>query len=130
MEWVQIIVGLVSGGAIASLLTLPSIIKKAKAEAKAGELDNLHKVIEGWEKLADERQQGNKDLEEKIAANEKRIDELNERIDELYVLNGEWRDKYNTLLEENANLRVKIASDEVKLCMVRGCQNREPQSGY
>jgi len=129
-ELVDTIIGLVGGGAIVTLVTMPSIVKKSKAEARAAELDNALKVIEGWEKLANERQEDNSLLEEKIRNNELRIDELNKRIDELYVINGDWRDKYNTIMEENTALKVKIATDEVKMCMVRGCAKREPQSGY
>jgi len=129
-EVVDTIIGLVGGGAIVTLVTMPSIVKKSKAEARAAELDNALKVIEGWEKLANERQEDNSLLEEKIRNNELRIDELNKRIDELYVINGDWRDKYNTIMEENTALKVQIATDVVKMCMVRGCAKREPQSGY
>lgn len=130
MDWVEIIIGAVSGGALVSLLTIPFAIKKAKAEARAAELDNIQKVADGWEKLCDERQEECDHKETLVREKEQRIDELNGRIDNLYVSVGEWRDKYTAQQEEIASLKVKIATDEVKLCMVRGCANREPQSGY
>ena len=44
IEWMDTVMGIIGGGTLVSLLTLPSIIKKAKAEAKASELDNMQKV--------------------------------------------------------------------------------------
>lgn len=130
MDWYNIILAAISGGALLSVLTLPSAMKKARAEAqraateaKAAEIDNLNKVIEGWEKLADERQEANEALRVQIEA-------LNGKIDNLYSVNSDWRDKYNAKCEENTALKVKLATDEVKLCMVRGCGSREPKSGY
>ena len=123
MDWIDIIIGAVSGGALVTLLTMPATIKKAKAEALAADLDNMLKAAEAWEKLADERQETNSQQEEIIHR-------LNEKIDYLYSTNSDWRDKYNAKCEELTSLRVKIATDEVKLCMVRGCKDRQPQSGY
>lgn len=130
MELFEIIISIVSGGALITALTLPSTIKKARADArsaeaasKAAELENMQKVADGWEKLANERQEANE-------AHAAQIEALNGKIDYLYSVNSDWRDKYNTKCEEVSALKVKIATDEVKLCMVRGCKDREPQSGY
>lgn len=123
MEWINIIIAAISGGALVSFFTLPSAIKKAKAEARSADLDNLQKAVEGWKELADERQEANR---EKDA----RITELTKQVDERYIDIGQWRDKYNTLQEENTTLKVKIATDEVKLCLKRGCPDRTPPTGY
>lgn len=123
MEWVDTFVGIIGGGVLTTLVTLPSLIKKARGEARSIDLDNLQKAVESWKELADERQEAN-------LKNEEHIKELNEKIDSLYVANGEWRDKYNTQQEEIANMRVQIATDKVKLCIVQHCNNRKPQSGY
>lgn len=122
MEWLELVLGFVGGGFI-SLLTIPSIIKKSKAEARAVELDNLQKAVEGWKELAEERQEANKEKDERIA-------ELTSQVDARYVDIGEWRDKYNAKCEELTELKVYKATNEVKLCMKRGCADREPQSGY
>ena len=122
MEWLELILGFVGGGFI-SLLTIPSVIKKSKAEARAVELDNLQKAVAGWKELADERQEANHDRDE-------RIKELNTKIDELYADITRHRNENSDLQKENTRLQVKIATDEVKLCMVRGCASREPQSGF
>lgn len=122
MAWLEIILGFVGGGLV-SLLTIPSVIKKSKAEARAVELDNLQKAVESWKQLADERQEANHDRDECIR-------ELNAKIDELYGDITRHRNDNSELMKENTRLQVKMATDEVKLCMVRNCANREPQSGF
>lgn len=123
MNWLEIILGALSGGALVSLLTMPSIIKKAKAEAKAADNDNALRVADGWKQLADERQEANADRD-------RRIRELNEKIDNLYVVNSEWRDKYNAQQEEITLLKVAAAADAPRLCERRGCPDRTPPTGY
>ncbi|MBR3830995.1 MAG: hypothetical protein IKJ52_07060 [Muribaculaceae bacterium] len=123
MEWVDTFIGIVGGGVITTLVTLPSLIKKARGEARSIDLDNLQKAVESWKELADERQEANQ-------KNDQHIKELNEKIDSLYIVNSEWRDKYNAQQEEISTLKIQIATNEVKLCIQKGCKNREPQSGY
>lgn len=123
MEIIDTLIGLITGGGIVGVFTIPSAIKKAKAEAKEPE-------IEAWHKLVDELQEENKELRERVTANEGRIDELNRRIDDLYKTNGEWREENNRLMAENTQLKSKIDADCPKLCMVRGCEKREPKSDY
>ena len=123
IEWMDTVMGIIGGGTLVSLLTLPSIIKKAKAEAKASELDNMQKVADGWKAIADERQEACMEKERVIAEKEAKIDAL-------YIQIGAQRDAYNEKVEENTELKVYKATNEVKLCMRRGCADREPQSGY
>ena len=52
------------------------------------------------------------------------------KIDALYIQLGTQREAYNAKVEENTELKVYKATNEVKLCMRRGCGDREPQSGY
>lgn len=123
MNWVEIIIGIVSGGALVTLATLPFIVKKSKAEARALEIDNLQKAMESWKQLADERQEEN-------TKNDERIDQLNTTIDGLYKDIGDWRDKYNGAQDEITALKVWRAANEVKLCQIKGCENRTPPTGY
>ena len=58
------------------------------------------------------------------------IAEKEAKIDALYIQIGAQRDAYNEKVEENTELKVYKATNEVKLCMRRGCADREPQSGY
>lgn len=123
MDYVELIIGAVSGGALATLLTLPSVVKKAKAEARAADIDNLQKAVEGWHGIADERQEENMQQRERIAL-------LNQKIDELYGQIAEQRDKYNAELVINNQLRIDATKNEVRLCNVRGCEQRTPPTGF
>lgn len=131
LEVVVTVCGLVGGASgVIAILSIPSTLRKAKAEAtqaesdaRAAELSNMQKVSDGWKNLADERQEQN-------TAYEQRILELNQTIDKLYALNCEWRDKYNAKCEDITELKVYKATNEVKLCLRRSCAEREPQSGY
>lgn len=121
-DW-NTLIGLLAGGGVVGLFTIPSAIKKARGEAKEPE-------IEAWRKLVDELQEQNHDLRDRVVANETRIDELNRRIDDLYKTNSEWREENNRLTADNSQLQAKIDADCPKLCMVRGCEKREPESDY
>ena len=123
MEWLDTFVGIVGGGILTTLVTLPSLVRKARGEARSIDLDNLQKAVESWKELADERQEAN-------AKSDQHIKELNEKIDSLYIANGEWRDKYNSQQEEIATLKIQMATDKVRECIVKHCKNREPQTGY
>ena len=123
MEWLDTFIGLIGGGTLVTLATLPSIIKKAKTDVVAAQLDNMQKVADGWKAIADERQEAGQEKERVIA-------EKDAKIDALYIQLGTQREAYNAKVEENTELKVYKATNEVKLCMRRGCGDREPQSGY
>ena len=123
MEWLDTFIGLTGGGTLVTLATLPSIIKKAKTDVVAAQLDNMQKVADGWKAIADERQEACQEKERVIA-------EKDAKIDALYIQLGTQREAYNAKVEENTELKVYKATNEVKLCMRRGCGDREPQSGY
>jgi hypothetical protein len=123
MEWLDTFIGLIGGGTLVTLATLPSIIKKAKTDVVAAQLDNMQKVADGWKAIADERQEACQEKERVIA-------EKDAKIDALYIQLGTQREAYNAKVEENTELKVYKATNEVKLCMRRGCGDREPQSGY
>lgn len=123
MEWLDTFIGLIGGGTLVTLATLPSIIKKAKTDVVAAQLDNMQKVADGWKAIADERQEACQEKEHVIA-------DKDAKIDALYIQLGTQREAYNAKVEENTELKVYKATNEVKLCMRRGCGDREPQSGY
>ena len=123
MEWLDTFIGLIGGGTLVTLATLPSIIKKAKTDVVAAQLDNMQKVADGWKAIADERQEACQEKERVIA-------EKDAKIDALYIQLGTQREAYNAKVEENTELKVYKATNEVRLCMRRGCGDREPQSGY
>ena len=123
MEWIDTLIGLAAGGGLVGIFTIPSAIKKAKAEAKEPE-------IEAWKKLVDELQEQNNDMKGRVEANEKRIDELNLRIDDLYRSKAECNEANNKLAADVAKLETLLEIEKPKLCMVQNCPKREPQSGY
>ena len=123
MEWLDTFIGLIGGGTLVTLATLPSIIKKAKTDVVAAQLDNMQKVADGWKAIADERQEACQEKERVIA-------DKDAKVDALYIQLGTQREAYNAKVEENTELKVYKATNEVKLCMRRGCGDREPQSGY
>ena len=115
--------GVLTGGGIVSIFTIPQIVKKAKAEARASEIDNVKQAVESWKEIANERQEEVNNIREQS-------DRLNAKIDEMYITNSEWRDKYNAKCEEIADLRVWRATNEIRLCDVKGCEKRTPPTGY
>lgn len=135
LQWFLAIAGVVFGSGLVSVFTIPSAIKKAKAEAKKTESEAKEPEIEGWKKLVDELQEQNKELREqnkemgeRIKGNEGRIDELNARVDGVYKLLGEERKEKNELLAKVTKLEAQIEIDRPKLCNVPNCPNRDPKS--
>ena len=122
-ETIQIILSAIGGGVLTSLVSLPYVAKKAKAEARSADLDNLNKAVEGWHGIADERQEENQQQRAQIAA-------LNEKIDSLYAQIAEQRDKYSAEQIINNQLRIEAAKNEIKLCQLRNCDKRTPPTGY
>lgn len=125
MDWSQIINYLIGSGVtlIVGVLTIPSVIKKAKAEAQASVIDNIQRVADGWEKLSNERQEENESLKEECHNKDKKIDDL-------YLEIGEWRNKYYEKGEELHKLREEKAISDYQKCEKRGCADRIPPTGY
>lgn len=130
MNWIEIILGLISGGGLVTAFTMPQIIKKAKAEAKAGEIDNILRVADGWKSLCDERQEEVREKESEVKELKAEIKTLNDTITERYVDIGAWRESNAKLQEDMAKMKVQITTIESKLCEVRNCPERTPATGY
>ena len=137
VDIINLLLGFIGGSGLVTVATIPAIIKKAKAEARAAEIENAQKAAEArskdienaqkaadeWTKIANERQ-------EEIEQLKAELKEKNTHIDTLYGSISIWRDKYNEKCEEVTALKVYKATNEVKICVRRGCGDREPQSGY
>lgn len=130
LDWLNLIIGIITGGGLITLITIPQIkkkadadAKKAAAEAKATEIENMKAVADGWKEISEERQEACKEKDQRIA-------ELTHQVDERYIDIGNWRDKYNAQQEEITSLKVQIATNTPKLCEKRGCPDRTPPSGY
>ena len=116
---VTIISSLVSSVALPVLgvfLFYDSKKRKANAEARRAELDNLTVYADEWKALYEQR--------------DKRVDELNAKIDQLYKEKEDDRQRIRELQEKNTTLALEITSLRIKECQVKGCKNRVPPSDY
>lgn len=116
---VTIISSLVSSVALPLLgvfLFYDSKKRKANAEARRAELDNLTVYADEWKALYEQR--------------DKRVDELNAKIDQLYKEKEDDRQRIRELQEKNTTLALENTSLRIKECQVKGCKNRIPPSDY
>ena len=118
-EIVSIIGSLVSSAVLpllTALLFYDSKKRKANAEARRAELDNLTVYADEWKALYEQR--------------DKRVDELNAKIDQLYQEKETDRQRIRELQEKNTTLALENTSLRIKECQVKGCPNRVPPSDY
>ena len=116
---VNIISSLVSSVALPLLgvfLFYDSKKRKANAEARRAELDNLTVYADEWKALYEQR--------------DKRVDELNAKIDQLYKEKEDDRQRIRELQEKNTTLALENTSLRIKECQVKGCKSRVPPSDY
>ena len=116
---VNIISSLVSSVALPLLgvfLFYDSKKRKANAEARKAEMDNLTGYAEEWKALYEQR--------------DKRVDELNAKIDQLYKEKEDDRQRIRELQEKNTTLALENTSLRIKECQVKGCKSRVPPSDY
>ena len=116
---VTIISSLVSSVALPLLgvfLFYDSKKRKANAEARRAELDNLTLYADEWKALYEQR--------------DKRVDELNAKIDQLYKEKEDDRQRIRELQEKNTTLALENTSLRIKECQVKGCKSRVPPSDY
>lgn len=90
--------------------------KLAEAEARKAELDNIASFAEEWKQLYEQR--------------DKRVDELNAKIDRLYQDKEDDRKRIRELQEKNQQLTLDIQAANFKKCEVKGCKDRQPPTGY
>ena len=90
--------------------------RKANAEARKAEMDNLTGYAEEWKGLYEQR--------------DKRVDELNAKIDQLYQDKETDRQRIRELQEKNTALTLENQSLKIKKCEVKGCKDRQPPSDY
>ena len=90
--------------------------RKANAEARRAELDNLTLYADEWKALYEQR--------------DKRVDELNAKIDQLYKEKEDDRQRIRELQEKNTKLALENTSLRIKECQVKGCKSRVPPSDY
>ena len=116
---VSIISSLISSVALPLLgvfLFYDSKKRKANAEARRAELDNLTLYADEWKALYEQR--------------DKRVDELNAKIHHLYKEQEDDRQRIRELQEKNTTLALENTSLRIKECQVKGCKSRVPPSDY
>ena len=90
--------------------------RKAAAEARKAEADNITSYAAEWKELYEKK--------------ETKVQELDSKIDSLYVQINEDRQRIRVLMEKNTELELKNQMLEVMKCKKRGCKDREPPSDY
>lgn len=90
--------------------------KQAEAAAKATEIDNINSYAQEWKALYEQR--------------DKRVDELNAKIDLLYQEKEADRQRIRELQEKVSALVQENQALKFKECQVRGCKDRQPPSDY
>ena len=90
--------------------------RKAAAEARKAEADNITSYAGAWKELYEKK--------------EHRVVELDSKIDQLYAEKNEDRQRIRELTEKNATLEIEKIKLEAKRCDVRGCSGRKPPSDY
>ena len=115
MEWLNILIGALGGivGAIGSAIGMFIYFPQTK---KQKEIENDKSINQQWVDLYREMEKKNED-------NATLIQELNNEKLELMQ-------KLNNKEIELANKEVELILSKVKECKVRGCRDREPDTGY
>lgn len=90
--------------------------KQAEAEARKSELGNMASFAEEWKALYEQR--------------DKRVDELNAKIDQLYAEKEDDRQRIRELQENNVKLELDLQASNFKKCEVKSCKDRQPPTGY
>lgn len=101
---------------ILPLLLIKSKAKKADAEAKKTEADNITAYAAEWKELYEKK--------------EKRVAELDAKIAHLYTEITKYRDTIRELSEKNSELAVQNQALEFRKCNKHGCADRIPPSEY
>ena len=112
------------GGAVTTIL-LPIIgvflfydskKRKAAAEARKAEAENITNYASEWKELYEKK--------------EGRVAELDAKIDRLYAEKNDDRMRIRELSEKITALEIENLKLTVKRCDVKGCPNRQPPSDY
>lgn len=114
-DTIQLVGAIVSGIALPLLgvfLFYDSKRREANAKAVKAEEDNITSYASQWMKL----------YEEKV----KHEEDLNLKIDNLYLQLNKQREELTALKKEIADLTVRSQYAESQKCTVFGCPNRQP----
>ena len=123
MEYLNELIQLIGGAVSSIVMPLLGIFlfynakeRKAYAEARKAEMDNLTGYAAEWKELYEQR--------------DSRVCELNQKIDQLYVEKNDDRQRIRELQEKVSALTQENQVLRFKECQVRGCGDRMPPSDY
>ena len=123
MEQLSNIIQMVGGAVSSIVLPLLGIFlfynakeRKAYAEARKAEMDNLTGYATEWKDLYEQR--------------DRRVNELNQKIDQLYEEKEADRQRIRELQEKTTALALDNQVLRIKECQVKGCGKRVPPSDY
>ena len=112
MDWTTIIVTvltvLISNGGLVTLATL-------KEKKNAAFLDNVTKLIDQWQEIAEERKQRAKELKDDLDAKDKKIEEV------IHDRSG--------IRDDLDHTRTELAVAKMLRCDKTACSDREPPFG-
>lgn len=112
MEYISLVLNaILGGGFLVTLITLRSTRKKASAEAKGSELDNVQEAIGIWREMAENLK---KELSESRAENDvlqiemrKEIEGLRKAISKLSTINNKMLKLLDKITPENIDSMIK-----------------------
>lgn len=123
MEQLSNIIQMVGGAVSSIVLPLLGVLlfydarkRKEYAEARKAEMDNLTGYATEWKELYEQR--------------DRRVCELNQKIDQLYTEKNDDRQRIRELQEKVSALTQENQVLRFKECQVRGCKDRMPPSDY
>lgn len=90
--------------------------RREDASADKAEDENIKSYAAEWKELYEKK--------------EKKVSELDAKIDQLYAEKNEDRIRIRELMQKNQELELKIQYLEIMKCKKRGCPDREPPSDY
>ena len=98
---------LLSGGLVVTLVTLKSAQKKAAAEAKKSEIENVDSVAKMWRELAEKMQQ-------QYAGVNEQVDKLAKEVNRLRTINSKIVRLLDRITPENLSDMIEKIKKEIK----------------
>lgn len=112
MEHLSLILNLLFGGGfIASLVTLRAQKKKATADAKASELDNVHEAITIWREMAENLRKELETSRTNYEEMSKQVDGLRKAVARLTNVNNKMVKLLDKITPENLDSMVEQIKD-------------------
>lgn len=108
-------------GSLITLVVLPILLlnsqrRKARAEAEEKEADNITAYASEWKELYEKK--------------ERRVNELDTKIDQLYIDINRYREHITACEARISELTLKNQALEFRKCNRHGCADREPPSEF